>query len=79
MTTDLIHFRRYVQDVLRDRFPGKSISFDELSMHERKGCIYYHIYVWIDRKLCIGTGISWSKAIDDVMAALADYELQQPI
>ena len=74
MSTDLIHFRRYAQEVLTDRFPNVEISIDELSLHERQGNFYYRIYTWVDRKLCIGTGLSQGKAIDDAMAAYADYQ-----
>lgn len=74
MSTDLIHFRRYAQEVLGHRFAGKEVSINELSLHERQGNFYYHIYAWIDRKLCIGTGLSQGKAIDDAMAAYADYQ-----
>ena len=73
MSTDLILFRRYAQEVLGDRFPELDISIDELSLHERQGNFYYRIYTWVDRKLCIGTGPSQGKAIDDAMAAYADY------
>ena len=74
MSTDLIHFRRYAQEVLNDRFADKQVSIDELSLHERQGNFYYRVYAWIDRKLCIGTGLSQGKAIDDAMAAFADYQ-----
>ena len=72
MSTDLIHFRRYAQDVLGNRFSDKQVSIDELSLHERQGSFYYRIYVWIDRKLCIGTGLSQGKAIDDAMTAYGE-------
>ena len=73
MSTDLIHFRRYAQEVLGDRFPNMEVKIDELSLHERQGNFYYRIYAWIYRKLCIGTGSSQGKAIDDAMVAYADY------
>lgn len=73
MSTDLIHFRYYAQEVLGDRFPDKEVTIDELSLHERQGSFYYRIYAWIDRKLCIGTADSQGRAIDDAMAAYADY------
>lgn len=73
MSTDLIHFRRYAQEVLGDHFPDKEITIDELSLHERQGMFYYRIYAWIDRKLCIGTDDSQGKAINEVMLAYADY------
>ncbi len=44
MSTDLMHFRRYAQEVLNDRFRGKTVSIDELSLHERQGNFYYRIY-----------------------------------
>ena len=73
MSTDLIHFRRYAQEELNNRFPNVEVSIDELSLHERQGNYYYRIYTWIDRKLCIGTGPSQGKAIDEAIAAFSDY------
>lgn len=74
MTTNLIHFRRYAQEVLGDRFPKLEARIDELSVHERQGNFYYRIYAWVDNKLCIGTGTSQGKALDDMVAAYADYQ-----
>ncbi|MDR0660969.1 MAG: hypothetical protein LBG19_09270 [Prevotellaceae bacterium] len=44
MSTDLIHFHRYAQEVLNDRFLKLEVSIDELSLHERQGNFYYRIY-----------------------------------
>lgn len=73
MNRELIHFRDYAKEVLSDRFMGKTVSVDEVSTHDRQGNFYYRVYAWIDNKLCIGTGQSQGKALDDAMASFADY------
>lgn len=70
---ELIEFRSYVQEELTSHFKNIDVLVDEISFHERKGNFYYRIYAWIDNKLCIGTGSSQGKAIDDAMSSYVDY------
>lgn len=75
MSNDLATLRRYAQGVITEKFPESRVEIDECSSHERSGEFFYRLCVWIDNRLCVGSGESHGKAVDDTMCRYDDYDL----